>query len=47
MDRLGRHLVGLNVRKDTSLRGLGLARLTRGLVRRTRHRWSWRRGTSR
>jgi hypothetical protein len=46
-DRLGRHLVGLNVRKTTTLRGLGLARLTRVLVRRTRHRWSRRRGTSR
>jgi hypothetical protein len=32
-DRLGRHLVGLNVRRDTTLRVLGLARLTRGLVR--------------
>jgi hypothetical protein len=32
-DRLGRHLVGLNVRRGTTLRVLGLARLTRGLVR--------------
>jgi hypothetical protein len=32
-DQLERHLVGLNVRKSTSRRGLGLARLTRGLVR--------------
>jgi hypothetical protein len=32
-DRLGRHLVGLNVRRDTSLGVLGLACLTRGLVR--------------
>jgi hypothetical protein len=31
-DRLGRHLVGLNVRRGTTLRVLGLARLTRGLV---------------
>jgi hypothetical protein len=32
-DRLGRYLVGLNVRRGTMLRGLGLAHLTRGLVR--------------
>jgi hypothetical protein len=32
-DRLGRHLVGLNVRRGTTLRVLGLACLTRGLVR--------------
>jgi hypothetical protein len=32
-DRLGRHLVGLNVRRGTALRVLGLACLTRGLVR--------------
>jgi hypothetical protein len=31
-DRLGRHLVGLNVRRDTSLRVLGLTCLTRGFV---------------
>jgi hypothetical protein len=31
-DRLGRCLVGLNMRRDTSLRVLGLACLTRGLV---------------
>jgi hypothetical protein len=31
-DRLGRLLVGLNMRKDIALRVLGLARLTRGLV---------------
>jgi hypothetical protein len=30
-DRLGRHLVGLNVRRGTTLRVLGLARFTRGL----------------
>jgi hypothetical protein len=46
-DRLGRYLVSLNVRKDTTFRGLELARLTKGLVRRTRHRWSRRSGTSR
>jgi hypothetical protein len=46
-DRLGRHLVGLDVRRGTSLRALGLAHLTRGLVRWTRHRWSRRRGTCR
>jgi hypothetical protein len=44
-DRLGRHLVGLNMRRGTALRVLGLACLTRGLVRWTRHRWSWRRGS--
>jgi hypothetical protein len=32
-DRLGWHLVGLDVRRDTTLRVLGLARLTRGLIR--------------
>jgi hypothetical protein len=32
-DRLGRHLVGLNMRRSTSLRVLGFACLTRGLVR--------------
>jgi hypothetical protein len=31
-DRLGRHLVGLNVRRGTTLRVLGLPCLTRGLV---------------
>jgi hypothetical protein len=31
--RLVRHLVGLNVRKNTVFRCLGLARLIRGLVR--------------
>jgi hypothetical protein len=31
-DRLGRHLVGLNMRRDTTLRVLGLTCLTRGLV---------------
>jgi hypothetical protein len=46
-DRLGWHLVGLDVRRDTTLRALGLARLTRGLIRWTRHRWSRRRGTCR
>jgi hypothetical protein len=30
-DRLGRHLVGLNMRRGTTLRVLGLASLTRGL----------------
>jgi hypothetical protein len=32
-DWLGRHLVGLNVSRGTLFRVLGLARLTRGLVR--------------
>jgi hypothetical protein len=32
-DRLGWHLVGLNVRRGTTLRALGLPRLTRGFVR--------------
>jgi hypothetical protein len=32
-DRLGRHLVGLNVRRGTTLKVLVLACLTRGLVR--------------
>jgi hypothetical protein len=32
-DRLGRYLVGLNVRRDTALRVLGLTCLIRGLVR--------------
>jgi hypothetical protein len=32
-DRLGRHLVDLKIRRGTSLRVLGLACLTRGLVR--------------
>jgi hypothetical protein len=47
-DRIGRHPVGLNrVQKSDGLRDLGLAHLTRGLVRRTRHRWSRRSGTCR
>jgi hypothetical protein len=32
-DWLGRHLVGLNMRRGITLRVLGLACLTRGLVR--------------
>jgi hypothetical protein len=32
-DRIGQHLVGLNMRRSTSLRVLGLTCLTRGLVR--------------
>jgi hypothetical protein len=32
-DWLGRHLVSLNMRRGTTLRVLGLACLTRGLVR--------------
>jgi hypothetical protein len=47
-DRLGRHPVGLNrEQKSDGLRDLGLAHLTRGLVRRTRHRWSRCSGTCR
>jgi hypothetical protein len=43
-DWLEWHLVGLNV-MDIVLSGLGLVCLTRGLVRRARHRWSQRSGT--
>jgi hypothetical protein len=47
-DRLGQCLVGLKREQQIdSLRDLGLVRLTRGLVRRTRHRWSRRRGSCR
>jgi hypothetical protein len=47
-DRLGQCLVGLKREQEIgSLRDLGLVCLTGGLVRRIRHRWSWRSGTRR
>jgi hypothetical protein len=47
-DRLGQCLVGLKREQHiNSLRDLGLVCLTGGLVRRTRHRWSRRRGSCR
>jgi hypothetical protein len=36
--------VGINM-MDIVFSGLGLVCLTRGFVRRARHRWSWRSGT--
>jgi hypothetical protein len=46
--RLGQCLVGLKREQQIdSLMDLGLVHLTRGLVRRTRHRWSRRRGSCR
>jgi hypothetical protein len=47
-DRLGQCLVGLKREQQIdSLVDLGLVCLIRGLVRRTRHRWSRRRGSCR